>query len=192
MGSKSKIGYETLAEEIELNSSFECYFFWLILERIKSLFWSCHVASRFALFLTFSWRSMKYFLNFSWRSTTIEWVFCLGLNLPLGVNSNHAFLAKAYPLQCHPTAKSCNPCTEVSILARAPASGTAAENDGTDTEVADRLTMNINLWTHGSWSDHCVRHLSCVLFFCSPCNLICGKDYFIMVYLPTSCFCTVV
>lgn len=79
MGSKSKIGYETLAEEIELNSSFECYFFWLILERIKSLFWSCHVASRFALFLTFSWRSMKYFFKFqlkehyNWMSI-LSWV----------------------------------------------------------------------------------------------------------------------
>lgn len=147
----------------------------------------CHV-----LLLTFSWRSMKYFLNSIWKNTTIEWVFCLGLNLPLGVNSNRAFLAKAYLLQCHPTAKSCSPCTEVSILARAPASGTVAENDGTDTEVADRLTMNINLWTHGSWSDHCVHHLSCVLSFCSLCNLIRGKDYFIKFYLPTNSFCTVV
>lgn len=129
---------------------------------------------------------MKYFFDFSRKNTTIEWVFCLGLKLPLRVNSNHAFLAKAYLLQCHPTAKSCSSCIEVSILASAPASGTAAENDGTDTEVADRLTMNINLWTRGSRSDHCVRHLSCVLFFVHCVTLYVEKIISLrFIYLTT-------
>lgn len=62
---------------------------------------------------------------------------------PWGVNGKHAFLAKAYPLQCHPTAKYCNPCTEVSILLRVLASSSAAENHGSDTEVAQRLTLHL-------------------------------------------------
>lgn len=57
------------------------------------------------------------------KTTTTLRVFWLGLNLPLGLNGNHAFLAKAHPLQCRPAAKHCNPCKEVSILAGALAAG---------------------------------------------------------------------
>lgn len=82
------------------------------------------------------------------------------MNLPLGLNGNHALLAKASPLQCHPTAKRCGPCKEVSTLAGALAAGSAAGSDDSDTEAADRLTPCISLWTSGSWSDHCASRSS--------------------------------
>lgn len=99
------------------------------------------------------------------RATATVRVFRLGLNLPLGLNGNHALLAKAHPLQCHPTAKHCSPGKEISVLARALAAGSAAESDDSDTEVADRLTLLINLRTNGSRSDRCASHLSHVAYF---------------------------
>lgn len=54
---------------------------------------------------------------------------------------------------------------KVSILARALAAGSAAESDDSDTEVGDRLTLHINLWTNSSWSDHRANCLSHVLYF---------------------------
>lgn len=37
------------------------------------------------------------------RENTALSVFGLSLNLPLGLNGNHALLAEAHPLHCHPT-----------------------------------------------------------------------------------------
>lgn len=98
------------------------------------------------------------------RENTALSVFGLSLNLPLGLNGNHALLAEAHPLHCHPT-KHCGPCKEVSVSAGAPAAGSAAESDDSDTQVADRLTLCVSLCTNGSWSDHCTSHLSHVSAF---------------------------
>lgn len=65
-------------------------------------------------------------------------------------------------------AKHCGPCREVSVLAGALAAGSAAESDDSDTQVADRLTPWINLWTNGPWSDLCTSHSSHVSSFV-PC-----------------------
>lgn len=40
-------------------------------------------------------------------------------------------------------------------LSRALAAGSAAESDDRDTQVADRVTLHINLWAKDSWSDCC-------------------------------------
>lgn len=54
---------------------------------------------------------------------------------------------------------------KVSILERALAAGSAAESDDSDTEVGDRLTLHINLWTNSSRSNHRASCLSHVLYF---------------------------
>lgn len=118
------------------------------------------------------------------RATTTVRIFWLRLNLPLGLNGNHALLAEAFPLQCHPTAKHCSPCKEVPIWARALATGSAAESDHSDTEVADRLTPHINLWTKGSWSDRCAVFRT--LFIVWACMW--KWNYLIKGYSPTHCF----
>jgi len=94
------------------------------------------------------------------------------------LNGNHALLAKVYPLQCHPRAKHCSPCKEVSVLARALAAGSAAESEGSDKEVADRLTLHINLWTNDSWSDHCASHLSHIPYFVQCVGLYMEMKFF--------------
>lgn len=71
------------------------------------------------------------------------------------------------------------------MSAGAPAAGSAAESDDSDTQVADRLTLCVSLCTNGSWSDHCTSHLSHVSAFVYCVGLYREMISLRVIYLPT-------